>query len=90
MDNGILRQWVSVAPTAKMKQPFYITFAVSYDAKHKRYLQTALNGLGGWTVSYAKPFMGNTERWTDAASDSGKLGWGEAVRVNQNTTTYTG
>jgi len=90
MDNGILRQWVSVAPTAKMKQPYYIAFETSYDAKHQRYSQTALDYLGGWSISYAKPFTGNTERWTDAASSDGKLGWGEGVRVNQNETTYTG
>jgi hypothetical protein len=29
MENGILRQWVSVAPTPKMKQPFYIAFEMS-------------------------------------------------------------
>jgi hypothetical protein len=90
MDNGILHQWVSVAPTAKMKQPFYIAFEMSWDAKHQRYSETALNYLGGWYVSYAKPFMGNTEHWTDAAASDGKLGWGEAVRVDQNTSTYTG
>ncbi len=90
MDNGILRQFVSVAPTAKMKEPYYVAFAISYDAKHQRYLQTTLDGLGGWSVSSAKAFTGNTEHWTDVKSDSGKLGWGEAVRVNQNTSTYTG
>lgn len=90
MENGILRQSVSVSPTAKMKQPYYITFAMSYDAKHQRYVQTSVDAFGGWTVSSAKPFTGNTEHWTDTASDSGKLGWGDAVRVNQNTNTYTG
>jgi hypothetical protein len=90
LENGILREWVSVAPTAKMKQPFYIAFEMSYDAKHQRYTETGLNYLGGWTASYAKPFIGNTERWTDTASSDGKLGWGEAVRVDQNTSTFTG
>lgn len=90
MDNGILRQWVAVAPSGKMTQPYYIAFALSYDAKHQRYSQTGLDSLGSWWASSAKPFTGNTEHWTDTASSSGKLGWGESVRVNQNTNTYTG
>jgi hypothetical protein len=90
LDNGILRQWVSVPPFGKMKQAYYLTFAASYDPKHQRYLQTSLDNLGGWTTSSAKPFTGNTEHWTDTASSDPKLGWGETVRVDQNTYTYSG
>lgn len=90
MDNGILRQFVSVSPTTKMPQPYYVTFTLAYDAQHQRYTQTTLDSFGHWSVSYAKAFTGNTEHWTDTASDSGKLGWGEGVRVNQNTITYAG
>jgi hypothetical protein len=90
MDNGILRQWVSVPPFGKMTQAYYLTFALSYDSKHQRYSQTSLDNLGSWTTSSAKPFTGNTEHWTDTASSDPKLGWGEIVRVSQNAYTYTG
>jgi len=49
-----------------------------------------IDGLGHWAASYAKPFTVNTEYWTVTASDSGKLGWGVGVRVNQNTNPHSG
>lgn len=90
MDGNVLRQWVVVAAGGKMTQPYYVAFALSYDAKNHRYSQAGVDNMGNWWVSYAPPFTGNAEHWTDTASSSGKLGWGQGVRVDQNTSTYTG
>jgi hypothetical protein len=60
LENGFLRRWVSVAPSAKMKQPYYVTFAVSYDTTHQRYSQTMIDGLGHWSVSCASRLRGTT------------------------------
>ncbi len=83
MDSGLMREWVVVPAQGKMTKPYVINIATSYDAKNGRYAETQIDNLAGWSVSFAKPWTGNTEHWTDQAN-SGKLGHGQTVRTNQN------
>ncbi len=89
LDSGVMRSWVSVPAQGKMK-PFAFSNATTYDAKNRRYVQTSLDNDASWSVSFAKPWTGNTEQWTDHASDSGKLTRGQNVRNNRNTYTFFG
>jgi hypothetical protein len=90
MDSGVLREWVVVPAQGKMTKPYALALSISYDAKNKRYVQATLDNLAGWTISYAAPWAGNTEQWTDHASDSGKLGHSQTVRTNQGSFSLEG
>jgi hypothetical protein len=85
LDSGLMREWVVVPAQGKMKTPYVLGITTTYDAKNGRYVQAGLDSTAVWWVSYAKPWMGNTEQWTDHANSSGKLGRAEAVRSDQNT-----
>ena len=89
-EQGILRQWVSVPKQGKMKAPYSIAFAITYDSKKGRYLQTTLDNYGSWSVSVAKPWAGNTEVWTDVANSDKKLGRSQLVRTDKDTFAVTG
>lgn len=90
VDSGVLREWVNVPAQGKMKQPYVISIATTYDAKNGRYVQTGLDSTAAWWVSYAKPWAGNTEQWADHANSTGKLGRSQTVRNDQNSFTFIG
>lgn len=89
MDSVILRLWTSVPVQGKMKKPYHSSEATTYDEKNGRFLLTWLNSDADWNVSVAKPWTGNIERWTDLASNDGKLGHSEQVRIDDKTYSYT-
>jgi hypothetical protein len=68
MNAGVLREWVLVPVQGKMKSPYGLSIVQSWDAKHGRYVSASNDNMGGWSVSYAKPWSGNTEEWVDHAS----------------------
>jgi hypothetical protein len=84
IDSGLMREWVVVPAQGKMTKPYVLEITTSYDAKNGRYVETQLDNLAGWSVSFAKPWTGNTEQWTDHSSSADKLGHGQTVRTNQN------
>jgi hypothetical protein len=88
LDSGVLRLWTSVPVQGKMKKPYHSSEATTYDEKNGRYVLTLLNSGADWTVSVAKPWTGNIERWTDIASNDGKFGHSEQVRTDDNTYSY--
>lgn len=90
LDSGVLRDWVVVPPQGKMTTPYVLSIATTYDAKNGRYVQTGIGSDAGWWVSYAQPWTGNTEMWTDQANNTGKLGHGQNVRSDQNTVVING
>ncbi len=89
MSGDVLTGNLTVPAQGKMQTPYYATFATSYDGK-TRYIQTFLDGLGSWGISYAPTWTGNTEQWTDSSSSDGKLGHGNVVRTDNDHYTYTG
>lgn len=89
VDSGVLREWVVVPPQGKMTTLYAISIATSYDAKAGRYVQTFNDNEGGWSVSTAPPWTGNTEQWTDQATHDGKTGRGQTVRTDQNSFAFT-
>lgn len=90
MDSGVLREWVIVPPQGSMTTVYAISIAMTYDAKAGHYVQTFNDSDGGWSVSTAPPWTGNTEQWTDQANREGKVRHGQTVRTDQNTFSFTG
>jgi hypothetical protein len=90
LDSGVMRQWVIVPPQGKMTKPYVISFAITFDAKKQHYIQTSLDSDAAWGVSFAKPWTGKTEQWTDQATNDGKLGHGTVVRTSTAAFVYTG
>lgn len=88
LDSGVLREWVTVPPTGKMKSAFALEIVTVYDAKSKRYTQTGLGNDAGWWVDYAAPWSGNTEKWVDHANSTPPLGHSMTVRTDQNHFTF--
>jgi hypothetical protein len=89
MNGGVLNSIASVPMQPGMKAAYYSTEVTSYDGKD-RYIETRLDNYGAWGVSYAPMWTGNTEQWTDLYTDDGKLGHGQAIRVDNDHYTYTG
>lgn len=90
LDSGILREWVAVPVQGKMKKPYTISFAITYEAKHRRYVQATLDNDASWSISYAKPWTGNTEQWMDQSNDQGKPARSQTIRTNANSFAFTG
>jgi hypothetical protein len=90
LDSGLLRSWVVVPAQGKMKTTYVLAVVTSYDSKNGRYVQTNNDNTSAWSITYAPPFTGNTEMWTDHANSTGKLGRGTVVRTDQNNFTFTG
>jgi len=86
---GVLREWIVVHEQDKQKSTFSIAATISYDAKKHRYVQTSLDSFGGWDVSVAKAWSGNTEHWADIANSDGKLGLAQIVRSDKDTYTLS-
>jgi hypothetical protein len=84
LDAGVLRQWVTVPPTGKMKNEYAVQITEVYDAKNKRYVQTGLGNDGSWWVDFAAPWTGNTEKWVDHATSTMPLGHSMTVRTDNN------
>jgi hypothetical protein len=90
IDSGVMREWVVVPPQGKMTSTYALNIATTYDAKNGRYVETFLDNTSGWSVSFAQPWTGNTEQWTDQSTSTGKLGHGQTIRTDQNSFTFTG
>ena len=89
LNDGVLRQWVLVPAQGKMKTPYGLSVAYSWDAKNGRYVSAQADNEGAWSVAYAKPWTGNTEDWIDHAN-SGKLTHNSTVRDSQSTFHFMG
>jgi hypothetical protein len=90
MNDGLLTEHVSVPAQGGMPAAFSQTFTLAYNPRTKLYSQVQSDNFGGWSVSKASPWTGNTEEWTDVATVDGKLGHGQTVRTDQNHYTVTG
>jgi hypothetical protein len=90
LDSGVLRQWVLVPAQGKMTNPYVLSIVTTYDAKNGRYVEATLDNQAQWSISFAKPWTGNTEEWTDNATSTGKLGRGETIRTDNNTFSFSG
>jgi hypothetical protein len=90
MNDGLLTQHVSVPVQPGMTAALSQTYTVAYSPVTKVYNQVQINNFGGWSISKASPWTGNTEEWTDVATAEGKLGRGQTVRTDQNHYTITG
>lgn len=88
MDSGLLREFVTVPAGGMMKYPYTLSIAIIYDAKHHRFVDTGLGNDGGWWVSYAKPWSGQTEMWTDHAN-SDALGRNVTTRDSHDHFSFT-
>ncbi len=71
LDAGLLREYVMVPPGGQMKYPYTLQIAITYDAKHHRFVDVGEGNDGGWWVSYAKPWTGTVESWVDHANSDG-------------------
>ncbi len=89
IDSNLMHNHIVVAPSGKMTQQYVLDISTTYDAKHGRYVQSGLDNAAASWVSYAKPFSGTTENWTDQFNTSGKLGRSVTERVNNNMFTIT-
>ena len=88
-DSGILREWVDVPPQGTMATPYLNSIATSYDANKGHYVQTGMDNEGFWWVSFAEPWTGNTEQWTNHASSDNNIRSYKWVRTNRNTFSFT-
>src|SRR5579864_835370 len=64
MDGSALRDTVVAEATPGKVSRAWLTVETKYDAANHRYVNTAFDN-GGWDVSWASPWTGNTEHWTD-------------------------
>ena len=87
-DAGLLREWVDVPPQRKTATPYLNSIATSYDAKKGRYVQTGTDNEGFWWVSFAEPWSGNTEQWTNLVSSDNAIRRYTWVRTNRNTVSF--
>ena len=87
--SGLLHEWVDVPPQGKMATPYLNSIAMSYDAAKGRYVQTGSDNQGFWWVSYAEPWTGNTEQWTNLASSDNNIRRYTWVRTNRNAFSFT-
>ena len=81
LTSGLLHESVDVPPSGKMKIAYVGSSSITYDAKNHRYVETWLGNDAGWSISYAKPWSGNTETWDDVQNSTGKLGRNVIVRT---------
>jgi hypothetical protein len=88
-DSGLLREWVDVPPHGKMVTPYVNSITTSYDAEKGRYIQTGMDNEGNWWVSFAEPWTGNTEQWTNHVSSDNNVRRYTWVRTNWNTFSFT-
>jgi hypothetical protein len=65
-----------------------MTVETKYDLAKNVYVNTGFDN-GGWDLSYAKPWSGNTESWTDHSTANGRLGRDQVVRVDHDTFVHT-
>jgi len=86
----VMRTMIVVPAQGKMKKAYVQSGTTTYDSKNERYVGVSLDNENMWGVSYAKPWTGDTEAWTDHASSSGKLGHSTTVRSSADAFVYTG
>jgi hypothetical protein len=89
IDSGIMRERDTVHIPGQTS-PYTASKSVTYDAKNDRWVQTQLDDQGAWTVSYLKPWTGDTEEWVDQATSEGKPGRSETVRTNATSFAFYG
>lgn len=90
MDAGMLRMWVLLPVQAGVKRQYAFSQTTIYDAKAGHFVQSGLDTDGGYSVSTAQPWNGNTESWVDRVNSTGKLGRGTTVRTNHNSFSFKG
>jgi hypothetical protein len=90
LDDGVMREWVHIAPAGEMKRPYVLNATTTFDAKNQRYVQAGLDSDAAWWISYAQPFSGDIERWTEHETSTGKLGRSETTRTSQAAFTFLG
>jgi hypothetical protein len=89
LDSGILREWLAVPAQRDMKTSYNATMSTMWDSKNHRYVAAWLGNDNDWSVSFAKPWTGNTEQWVDHASST-TPGHTEVVRTSQNRYDFAG
>jgi len=89
LDSGLLHEWVDVPPHGKMATPYLNSIATTYDTKNGRYVQSGIDNEGFWWVSYAEPWTGNTEQWTNHASSDNVIRRYTWVRTNRKIFSFT-
>ncbi|HEY6449530.1 MAG TPA: hypothetical protein VIX60_02495 [Candidatus Cybelea sp.] len=90
LDSGLLREWIVLPPQGRMKNPYSISAAFSYDSKNDRFSQAGPHNVSESWVSYAKPWNGDTEEWTDHQNSAGKLGRSQIACTGHDTYLYPG
>jgi hypothetical protein len=88
MDGTALRSSVGVAAQGKLSRA-WLSVETKYDPAKQLYVDTAFDD-GGWDVSYARPWTGQTEDWMDHSTANGKLGHIRFVRVDNSHYVETG
>ena len=78
-DSEIMREWDAVEIPGQTT-PYSISKSIVWDAKNGRWVQTQVDNIGQWRVSYLMPWAGNTEAWLDRSSSDGKPDRDETVR----------
>lgn len=89
LSSGLLHEWVDVPAQGMMTKPYLNSIAISYDSGQRRFVQTGTDNEGFWWVSFAEPWTGNTERWTNQAASDHKIRRYEWVRASRNTYSFT-
>jgi hypothetical protein len=87
MDGSALRSAVAV-PVQKRMTRAWLTVETKFDAAKNVYVDTAFDN-GGWDVSWARPWSGNTEEWVDRSTATGKLGRDRVTRIDGKTFVHT-
>lgn len=90
IENGTMTESVVIPPQSKMTSAYQLVIVVTFDVKNNRYVKTLLDNQATWSVSFAKPFSGNTEAWADTVTNDGKLGRSDIVRTDRNTFDISG
>lgn len=88
LDDNVMRQWVTIAPQGRMTKPYVLNSTTTWDAKNRRYAQAGLDSDAEWWISYAKPFSGHVEEWTEHSKSSGKLGKSTTTRTSDAAFTF--
>ena len=86
-ESGVLRQCITMGSQGEVRGAFAGAF--SDDEQKHRYTYAWTDNHGGWGVSVAKPWSGNTISWTDLSSDDGKLGRSQDAWTGKDDFVYT-
>ena len=87
-NSGLLHEWVDVPPQGKMTKPYLNSIATSYDSERGNYVQTGTDNQGFWWVSFAEPWTGKTEEWTNRVASDNRIRRYQWVRISQNSYSF--